>query len=573
MTDEMIQQVPQQRGNYAVPGLIGGAIVGGAAGAAGAHYKNWGITTKPELDKVFAQTPDTFKKQIEKGGENKGAWETAQEWANKIKDANSEYDKKEAAIKEANTVVLDKEVDAKLKEAQTKYNTALEAEKSKLSKTNVKGAFVFPTADTVSKLEGIKLEDANEYKKLLDAYNKAFEKEVDYKKADGLAKTIETEFAKIDKISKAKYTLAANRNKDINKEVKVVEDKIKDLMPEITTPTRAVADIEKDIAALDPKSATYAKDVKPLRAEWSAAKRVESELKKAGKDYKVGTKNYVRFVNGLNNAIQEKRQTVLSEILGEKTQITINGKKVNTYENVVKYTELQSKYDSKIASIDARKEVKAIGGTKKLKTVAEYNADLGVAHKASPVDKKEIARLEKLRNAAIELQKSKDRLTAGRKAFSVDFPIVQSLRTKAENIARNSRNVGSALSELQTFCKKNGKINDIAFNSAEEKVLTAEEIAAKAVENLKDQQVAKDLETLKAQAKEKGTELTEQGKKLLEELGSRDSYTAKVKEDAKKAVEPLLEKLKLANKTYTGLAAAAVIGLAGALIGASSKKD
>ena len=573
MSDEMIQQVPQQRGNYAVPGLLGGAIVGGAAGVAGAHYKNWGIATKPDLDKVFEQSPDTFKKQIEKGGENKGAWETAQEWANKIKDANAEYDKKEAAIKEANTVVLDKDIDAKLKDAQAKYDVALEAEKSKLSKTNVKGAFTFPTADTVSKLEGIKLEEANEYKKLLDSYNKALKKEVNYKKADDMAKTIESAFAQIDKISKDKYIIPSNRNKDINKEVKVIEDKIKGLMPDIKTPTRTVADIEKDIAALDKKSPTYSTDLKPLKEEWSAAKRVEKELKIAGKDYKVNTKNYTRFVNGLNNGIQEKRQAALNEILGEKTQITINGKKVNTYENVVKYVELQNKYDSKIASIDARKEVKAIGGSKKLKTVAQYNTDLSAAHKASTVDKKEIAKLEKLRNAAIELQKAKDRLAANKKAFMVEVPIVQRLRTTAENIAKNTKNVGSALSELQAFCKKHGSINDIAFNSSEEKILTAEEITAQAIENLKEQQVAKNLETLKDQAKEKGTELTEQGKKLLEELGSKDNYTSKVKEDAKKAVEPLLEKLKLANKTYTGLAAAAVLGLAGALIGVSSRKD
>ena len=147
------------------------------------------------------------------------------------------------------------------------------------------------------------------------------------------------------------------------------------------------------------------------------------------------------------------------------------------------------------------------------------------------------------------------------------------LEDRVQRAIVNDSQVQSTFQKLRNYAEKNEAIKEMAFNATDETALSAEEITKQATENIKDKDVAKNLEALKKQAEEKGSELTEQGKKLIEELGSKENYSSKVKEEAKKAVEPLLDKLKFANKTYTGLAAGAVLAAAGLLIGASMKKD
>jgi ElaB/YqjD/DUF883 family membrane-anchored ribosome-binding protein len=94
-----MQQVTQQRGSNAIPGMVTGAAVGGVGGWAAAKYKNLGITTKPDLDEVFKQEPDTFKSQIEKAkDDNKSFLEKAKEAVSKYTDGTKAVDK---AIEEA----------------------------------------------------------------------------------------------------------------------------------------------------------------------------------------------------------------------------------------------------------------------------------------------------------------------------------------------------------------------------------------------------------------------------------------------------------------------------------------
>ena len=64
--------------------------------------------------------------------------------------------------------------------------------------------------------------------------------------------------------------------------------------------------------------------------------------------------------------------------------------------------------------------------------------------------------------------------------------------------------------------------------------------------------------------------------KILKDKGiaaTKEDFVKATKEDAKKAVEPMLEKLKLPSKTWTGIAAGAVLALAGFGIGYLAKKD
>ena len=117
--DLLTQQVPQQTGSYAGSGFITGAAVGGAAGAAAAHYKNLGfIKTKPDLDAVFKQEPDSFTSQIERAeGDNKTFLEKAKGYAEEIKAEAERFDAKVKEIKEALPNITEEELKTKLKEA------------------------------------------------------------------------------------------------------------------------------------------------------------------------------------------------------------------------------------------------------------------------------------------------------------------------------------------------------------------------------------------------------------------------------------------------------------------------
>ena len=556
MTDEMIQQIPQQSGSYATSGFIGGAAIGGVAGAAGAHYKNWGITTKPDLDKVFAQDPDTFKRQIERGGDNKGAWETAQEWVNKIKDSDAEYDKKVAEIKEANTIAVDKDLEKKLEQAKKDYNTAFEAEKKSIEKTVKSGEFKFPTAEDVKNLgDKVKLEEVNEYNKLLTNYQKALEKAeatADRTTVNTFKTNVVNHLEGIDNISKQpKGFFARMTKKDaLKNKVDLIKTEIETIYPDITD-----------------------------------AKRINHELKVAGKDYKPGSKNYKKFVNHLNEQVRKDRENLLKEILGEEIQVDVidpKTKKVigkrTTYSNVETYVHELEAANNRIAKFERRSEVKKLGGLKALLTVEEYDKalkDLEKNKSKMTVGNYDAAKsqLETAKHLAQDFEKINNSISNRINNFFGRISQTKILEDKVQKSINNNPQVQSTLQKLRNFAEKNEAIKEIAFNAGEEGTLSAEEIAKRATENLSKEKVATDLEALKKQAEEKGTELTEKGKKLIEELGSKENYSSKVKEDAKKAIEPLLDKMKFANKTYTGLAAGAVLAIAGLLVGSSMKKD
>ena len=140
MTEEISIQNPQEkRGNYAGPGFVTGAVVGAGAGYAGAHYKNWGVSySKPDLDKVFQQEPDSFDKQIKRvDGDNKTFLEAAKEEAQKVKDAKSEYEKEITKLMEGTVSDADltDELKTKRANAEKAVNDAIEAEKKRLSAT------------------------------------------------------------------------------------------------------------------------------------------------------------------------------------------------------------------------------------------------------------------------------------------------------------------------------------------------------------------------------------------------------------------------------------------------------
>ena len=175
MTEEFaIQQ--QNQGSNLVPGaLIGGAI--GAAGGAGlASWGNKGITRPVDLDKVFEQEPDTFKRMVEnESGEAKTAWETARDAVKSVKDAEEEFDKKVKEIKETYSSAEaqlpdDNAAKKKLNALNEQYENAIERKmNSKKTVTRTGAGEIVPYDPNWS----MTANQVNEYKKLQAAYESA----------------------------------------------------------------------------------------------------------------------------------------------------------------------------------------------------------------------------------------------------------------------------------------------------------------------------------------------------------------------------------------------------------------
>ncbi len=89
MTDELSIQPQVQQKSNALPYALGGAVVG----AAGGYFTPMVQKKYSSYEEILKESEDTFKKQIEKGGDNKTAWETAKTHAEKLNNAEAEYNK------------------------------------------------------------------------------------------------------------------------------------------------------------------------------------------------------------------------------------------------------------------------------------------------------------------------------------------------------------------------------------------------------------------------------------------------------------------------------------------------
>ena len=201
MTDEMTVQAQRPS---ALPYVLGGAALGGVAGA-GAAAGNLGIkspayATWEEAVEAVNKDDSFVKKQVEKGGDNKANWEAIQTQAKAIQDAEkavtevkmpdgfeakAELDaviEKEIALENAKKAVADKE------------KAAFETELANLKKMEIK-------ADAPYEFNGVKY-NQEEFRKLLNSTNEADKELVDqlvkstqgYKDAIGKA-----DFAKAEK--------------------------------------------------------------------------------------------------------------------------------------------------------------------------------------------------------------------------------------------------------------------------------------------------------------------------------------------------------------------------------------
>ena len=538
MSDELTIQPQVQQKSNAVPYAAGGAIIGGLAGAlspVGAKKPKYA-----SYEDILKESEDTFKSQIEKGGEAKGVWEAAKEHAEKVKNAEAEYDKKVQEIKDANKTVAgtlpETEQAAKdLKLAQENYDKALEAEKNKLSNISKGGV----ARDAVPSAESLGVTMS---KKDLKNYN-----------------TIRNEYLqKLKDIrNDAKYKKYSQAITDVSAEYDRKSDSwIKDY---------------KKAAAKDPKMTP-----KKYFAEKNGSgktlifddvvKFYETELQKTGNysshkkaQKALRTKAYELAKQELTNlqTIAEAAQKV-AKIKIDPAQLTaasasdvgeVLNKRVSEYQK-----ELQTVQDLSKKNKATRKAL-----IKKL--TAEYGCT---------EDK-----LENVLSKRIKIAQKYDSFI--QKAEDADRAAVKPL-TEAYVKKRNKLVADETKTILAKFKK-----NFPQFAKIDAENLSESEIATKAEEALKGKDVAKKLEEAKKAAEARAKELGLNAKELTDDelakilkdkgIGTKEEFLAKTKNAAKEAIEKDLGKIKTPNKLVNGLIAGTALALVGLGIGSSMKKD
>lgn len=538
MSDELTIQPQVQQKSNAVPYAAGGAIIGGLAGA----LSPVGVT-KPKYasyEDILKESEDTFKSQIEKGGEAKGVWEAAKEHAEKVKNAEAEYDKKVQEIKDANKTVAgtlpETEQAAKdLKLAQENYDKALEAEKNKLSNISKGGVArdAVPSAESLGVTMSKK--DLKNYNTIRNEYLKKLQdirSDANYKKYSQAITDVKAEY---DKKSNAWI-------KDYQKAV------AKD--PKMTP--------KKYFAEKNASGKTLIFD--------DVVKFYETELQKTG--------NY-----SSHKKAQKALRTRAYELA--KQELTNLQTAAETLQQVAKI-----KIDPAQLTAASASDV----GEVLNKRVSEYQKELQTVQDLSKKNK--ATRKALIKKLTAEYGCTEDKLE---NVLSKRIKIAQKFDSHLQKVLDADRDAVKQL--IEAYAKKRNKLvadetktilakfkkNFPQFAKIDAENLSESEIATKAEEALKGKDVAKKLEDAKKAAETRAKELGLNAKELTDDelakilkdkgIGTKEEFLAKTKNAAKEAIEKDLGKIKTPNKLVNGLIAGTALALVGLGIGSSMKKD
>ena len=538
MSDELtIQPQVQQKQSSALPYAIGGAVVGGTVGA----LSPVGVT-KPKYasyEDILKESEDTFKSGIEKGGDAKGVWEAAKEHAEKVKNAEAEYDKKVQEIKDANktaagTLPETEQAAKDLKLAQENYDKALETEKNKLSNISKGGVSrnSVPSAESLGVTMSKK--DLKNYNTIRDEYLQKLQ----------------------DIRSDANY--------------KKYSQAITDVKAEYERRTDAWLQDYKTTAASDPKMTP-----KKYFAEKNGSgktlifddvvKFYETELQKTGNygshkkaQKALRTRAYElakQELTNLQTTAEAAQQAAKIKI--DPAQLTAaSAKDVGEVMN-----KRASEYQKELQTVqDLSKKNKATRKALIKKLTAEYGC---TDDKLENVLSKRIKIAQKYDSY---IQKVED-------ANRGDKPLIEAYAKKRNKLVAD---------ETKTILAKFKK-NFPQFAKIDAENLSDSEIATKAEEALKGKDVATKLESAKQAAEARAKELGLSAKELTDDelakilkdkgIGTKEEFLAKTKNAAKEAIEKDLGKIKTPNKLVNGLIAGAALALVGLGIGSSMKKD
>ena len=538
MSDELTIQPQVQQKSNAVPYAAGGAIIGGLAGA----LSPVGVT-KPKYasyEDILKESEDTFKSQIEKGGEAKGVWEAAKEHAEKVKNAEAEYDKKVQEIKDANKTAAgalpETEQAAKdLKLAQENYDKALEAEKNKLSNISKGGV----ARDAVPSAESLGVTMS---KKDLKNYN-----------------TIRNEYL--------------NKLKDIRNDAKYKKY------------SQAITDVS---AEYDRKSDSWIKDYQ----------------KAAAKDPKMTPKKYFAEKNGsgktsIFNDVVKFYETELQKTgkysSNKKAQKALRTRayelakqELTNLQTIAETAQQAAKIKIDPAQLTAA-SAKDVGEVLD-KRVSVYQKELQTVQDLSKKNK--ATRKALIKKLTAEYRCTEDKLE---NVLSKRIKIAQKFDSHLQKVLDADRDAVKQL--IEAYAKKRNKLvadetktilakfkkNFPQFAKIDAENLSESEIATKAEEALKGKDVAKKLEDAKKAAETRAKELGLNAKELTDDelakilkdkgIGTKEEFLAKTKNAAKEAIEKDLGKIKTPNKLVNGLIAGTALALVGLGIGSSMKKD
>ena len=537
MSDELTIQPQVQQKSNAVPYAAGGAIVGGLAGA----LSPVGVP-KPKYasyEDILKESEDTFKSQIEKGGEAKGVWEAAKEHAEKVKNAEAEYDKKVQEIKDANKTVAgtlpETEQAAKdLKLAQENYDKALETEKNKLSSASKGGVSrnSVPSAESLGVTMSKK--DLKNYNTIRDEYLQKLQdirSDANYKKYSQAITDVTAEYEKRTGDWLQDYKKAAAKDPKM-------------------TPKKYFA--EKNGSG---KTLIFDDVVKFYETELQKTGNYSSH-KKAQKALR--TRAYELAKQELTN-LQTTAETLqqAAKIKIDPAQLTAaSAKDVDEVMN-----KRVSEYQKELQTVqDLSKKNKATRKALIKKLTAEYGC---TDDKLENVLSKRIKIAQKYDSF---IQKVED-------ANRGDKPLIEAYAKKRNKLVADETKI-----ILAKFKK-----NFPQFAKIDAENLSDSEIATKAEEALKGKDVATKLESAKQAAEARAKELGLTAKELTDDelakilkdkgIGTKEEFLAKTKNAAKEAIEKDLGKIRTPNKLVNGLIAGTALALVGLGIGSSMKKD
>lgn len=601
MSDELTIQPQVQQKSNAVPYAAGGAIVGGLAGA----LSPVGVTKQKyaSYEDILKESKDTFDSQIEKGGDNKGVWEAAKEHAEKVKNAEAEYDKKVQEIKDANTskagaLPEDNEVAKQLKDAQTKYDSEFEklvqAEEKKLGSTRTVSSL--PTPDEMRL--GIKGDDAAKVGKDWKFYDETLKPNYDneVKKVKTVAGTPgNAEYVKAEnglknyKIAIENYYNAvadAVAEKDPKQKVKKERGLGKRLDSIVENEYNYSADADIKAKAFKEGKMREAKGrFSSLTADYTDPKTGKKYVFNDGVSLKQLRKADNTRVDALRDTLAEEIKATSSEYSTAKAELkNFEGQK--TFQKYNKKGNISGSYVCELSDINGKDAVKTykhelevvekLADPKKAKKIKPSDiTDLQTKYGLNPKDINENGLVKDKIKARLSLaEQYAEKLKTVESAMGGQSRI-GAYKADMDKAVNTNADVKAAAKKIKNMAKKYGiNVDTVADADISAK---AKEAAQKAIEG---KQVAIDLKTATDNAvKEaeklgiKDGELTAKGKQLLEELGSKENYTTKVKNAAKEAIEKDLGKIKTPNKLVNGLIAGTALALVGLGIGSSMKKD
>lgn len=639
MTDDLtvqaqIQQPQVKRKDNTLPYTLGGLAVGGAAGA----LSPYGLTKAKysSYEDILKESEDTFKSQIEKGGDNKTFWETARDHAQKVKDAEKNYDAEVEKIKAENKTTKvtvtdlpdsEKALKDELANAQKAYDDRLkslvDAEKNKLNVGNGR-VTKFPTRQ----LLGTELSAAEfkEFEPFLNDYENARNAllgQPGQKFQGGTAKPaydrIKTEKQTVEKmyddIYNNYYRNLADKDKakfdpTKGKVSKKIQSTVDDLLPEkFGTSIHPLPNQNVGFS-----SAKYNYDQFKAFQDRFGTEMFQIVDKNPGNTpgkgvFKVKNGNKDAWVIIDNAAVKAKRAAMKAEYADNirrtmelKTQLgnfdaeffKANEAALKDLNQPITSAADLSKLQKPSVYKQALNRLDVIETSIK-KGVDKYPVTIGSGVIIHNADELRVLRMQcqAEKELAEQYIKSKAQITNELKSIVRQDLRVDSAYRNMQNVIENDKGVKNAIDAVEKSL--NGKYASEADKSLYEKVkglmkpetsITPEEInnkaEAAAKKAIEAEKVATDLQAAKDKVAAKIKELGMEGKELSQEeldkivkekIGTKAEYTAEVNKAAKEALEKDLGRIKTPNRWANAAIAGAALALVGLGIGASTKKN